>query len=464
MSSPNEKRPKRDEPYGGYYQTWDADEDRDLTRVGPGTPCGEYLRRFWHPVAITSELGDLPLALRVLGEDLVLFRDLSGQIGLVHRNCPHRRASLEYGTCENRGLRCCYHGWLFDVDGTILELPGQPESTVERLKKNLRLGAYPVKEYKGLIFAYLGPPEEVPKFSIYDTFEMPGMEMVPYKAPFRCNWLQVLDAIVDPIHTSILHSSASRPQFSQELGELGKLAFFERSIRLLGTNTRRVGDNVWVRVNEVILPNFTQAGAAFATDGTKPRYFGRSAFTRWVVPIDDTNTIAYAWANFGERGDPPEWNTWEGPQLIEQGELFDRPYEERQRFPGDLEAVEGMGPITIHKKEHLVPSDRGIALMRRRLRRQCRDLQEGKRLLQPTDLAPNPIPTYGGDTVLRLPPLDGQDDGDYLEKITARVMDLNFAADGRTGEDRDTFVIERLKAMETLGVDQAVDLEDAGTG
>ena len=109
---------------------------------------------------------------------------------------------------------------------------------------------------------------------------------------------------MDPIHTSFLHSQISGAQFSEGLGEIGELNIFERGIQFLGSNTRRVDDYVWVRVNELILPNFTQAGAAFAADGTKTRLFGRSSFTRWVVPIDNTHSMSLAWGNFGERGDP----------------------------------------------------------------------------------------------------------------------------------------------------------------
>ena len=279
--------------YRGYGTRFEAEPDQELTRIGPGTPCGEYLRRFWHPVALSSELADLPVAMRILGEDLVVFRDGDGRAGLVHRRCPHRRASLEYGTCQRRGIRCCYHGWHFDVDGTLLDAPGQPPQVQARLKRRVRLGAYPAFEYRGLVFAYLGPPEHMPEFPVYDTFELPDMEMVPYRAPFRCNWLQVLDAILDPVHTSFLHSSISREQFSAGFGEVGRMDFFDRSAWLMGTNTRRVGDNVWFRVNELVLPNFTQAGAAFAADGTKPRYYGRTAFVRWVVPVDDENTVAW---------------------------------------------------------------------------------------------------------------------------------------------------------------------------
>ncbi|MEX2202285.1 MAG: aromatic ring-hydroxylating dioxygenase subunit alpha [Dongiaceae bacterium] len=437
--------------FSGYHVRTDRQPDDEVTRVGPGTPCGEYLRRFWHPVAMTQDLGELPLTIRVLGEDLVLFRDLAGRYGLVHKNCPHRLASLEYGKCESDGLRCCYHGWLFDIDGTILDVPGQPAAIAERIKRNVRLGAYPVQEYKGLIFAYMGPPEETPEFPIYDAFVIPGMEMVPYKAPFGCNWLQVLDAILDPLHTSFLHARISRAQFSEELGELGELEFYDRTPYMLGTNTRRVGDNVWVRVNEMVFPNFTQAGALFACDGTAPRYFGRSAFVRWVVPIDDTNTVAYAWGCFGDRADPPEWNTQEGLQLIEQGELFDRTYDVRQRFPGDLEAVEGMGEITIHKNEHLVPSDRGIALMRRVLRQQIRDVKNGARAKQPVDAGPMPVNTYGSDTVLHLPPQPGRDDGEFLREVGNKVMTIYHEADHLRGDARDNQIFERLRALEAAG-------------
>ncbi len=453
MNVANPDRPKGNMPYGGYHQTREVPPDEEITRVGPGTPCGEYLRRFWHPVALESELGDVPLTRRVLGEDLVLFRDGGGRTGLVHRNCPHRRASLEFGVCENRGLRCCYHGWLFDVDGTILETPGEPEDNVTamRVRERVRLGAYPVEVYRGLIFAYLGPPEARPPFPHYDVYDLPDEVMVPYRAPFGCNWLQVLDAIVDPLHTAFLHSQISHLQFSQGFGEVGEMRFHERSTRLLGTNTRRVGDNVWVRVNELILPNFTQAGAAFAADGTKQRYFGRSAFTRWVVPLDDTHTIAYAWANFGERGDPPECNTPEGPELIEQGEVFDRPYAERQRNPADREATEGMGPINIHKKEHMVDSDKGVGLMRAAIRRGIRALATGEAPVQPSDLARGAIATYGSDTVLCLPPPADGDDRAFLRRVEAEVMDIFFAAEDMSGAARDEAVIESLKDLEARG-------------
>src|ERR1700746_143777 len=115
--------------YGGYFHREVPDEDAELTHVGPATPCGEYMRRFWQPVCFSSELSDLPLAVKILGEELVVFRDGSGKVGLLERHCCHRGTSLEFGLIGAKGIRCCYHGWLFDVDGTILETPGEPATS-----------------------------------------------------------------------------------------------------------------------------------------------------------------------------------------------------------------------------------------------------------------------------------------------------------------------------------------------
>ena len=435
--------------YTGYETRLSEHPDEELTQVGPETPCGEYLRRFWHPVYLTNDLCDLPVALKILGEELVLFRDLSGTLGLVHKHCPHRQASLEYGKCEEHGIRCCYHGWHFDTDGKLLDAPGQPENLSDRLKLRIKLGAYPVVEYKGLIFSYMGPIAEIPEFPVFDAMEFEKMEMVPYKAPFRCNWLQVLDAILDPLHTSFLHSNIGRVQFSEGFGEVGQMDFFERDVWMLGVNTRRVGENVWFRVNELVLPNFTQAGSAFASDGTQRRLYGRSSFTRWVVPVDDENTLALAWANFGERGDPPEWNTPEGPELIEQGEMFDRTYEERQRSPGDAEATEGMGRITVHKNENLVSSDRGITLMRKRLREQIRAVQNGETPARASVANSGLIPTYGGDTVLRIPRKGSPDESQTLSELAHAFMKMQYQADGLNEDERVRFVGERLTELET---------------
>ena len=161
------------ETYSGFLHRDVPTEDVDLTHVGPGTPTGEYLRRFWQPVAHSDELNDLPVRIRILGEDLVAFRDDAGRAGLLELHCCHRGTSLEYGKIEDGGIRCCYHGWLFDISGKILETPGEPETST--LKDRLYHGAYPVHEFNGLVFAYMGPPDKIYPFPMYAAYTAPGM-------------------------------------------------------------------------------------------------------------------------------------------------------------------------------------------------------------------------------------------------------------------------------------------------
>src|SRR5580704_2198081 len=198
-------------PYNGYAVAAPMKEDEELTHVGPRTPGGEYLRRFWHPVAMSAQLKEHPVAIRILGEDLVIFRDGGGAVGLLGRHCAHRRASLEFGRIETRGLRCCYHGWHFDVDGTILETPGEPEGS--DISSKICQPAYPVMEVKGLIFAYMGPPEERPEFPWFDSFDIPDHDLVPYAIHSPCNWLQESENSIDPVHSVFLHGRVNGPQF-----------------------------------------------------------------------------------------------------------------------------------------------------------------------------------------------------------------------------------------------------------
>ena len=160
------KAPFITKPLGAYYNREVPKEDDFFTRVGPDTPAGEYLRRFWQPVAYCHQLTDLPLRVRIMGEDLVVFRDKGGKIGLLELHCNHRGTSLEYGKIEHHGIRCCYHGWLFDVDGRILEMPLEPPDST--LKDRLYHGAYIVREYSGIVFAYMGPPDKIPEFPMFD--------------------------------------------------------------------------------------------------------------------------------------------------------------------------------------------------------------------------------------------------------------------------------------------------------
>ena len=359
---------------------------------------------------------------------------------------------MAYGKTEDEGIRCCYHGWLFSTNGEILETPGEDVDSkqAKKLRDTYKLGAYPVIEFNGLVFSYLGPMEKIPEFPHYDSFEIPGNISAPYRIDYNCNWIQVLDAIMDPLHTSFLHGQSSGLQFSEGFAEVGEIDFFERGIQYLGCNTRRINDNVWVRVNELILPNFTQAGAAFAADGTKSKYFGRSSFTRWVVPVDDHHCVALAWANFGDRGDPIEYNNQEGYERIEAGEISNRTPKEKRENPGDAEAVEGMGSITRHKGEHLMPTDKGVMIYRRRIRKLSKDLEEGQEPPQPQKTKGQVVRTNGQDTILKAPKINNNDK-EYVKSICSSVMSMQFNLEDMPLKERDNNIIKNLQEMEARG-------------
>ena len=441
-------------PYTGYEQSGLPAEDAELTHVTAGSPGGEYLRRFWHPVALESEITDIPLPLRVLGEDLVLFRGLDGAYGLLHRRCAHRGASLEYGKCEHRGLRCCYHGWLFAVDGALLEAPGEPPDSP--LPGRVRQGAYPVEVEAGVVFAYLGPSADQPAFPVYDTFDVPGTRRVPYAFHYPCNWLQVVENAMDPVHAVFLHTRNHGPAFSEAWGRLGVKEYHAVDEGFYYTNARRVGDNIWVRVHHVIMPNMTQAGAVLSMDGRTSRYFGRPSFTRWVVPVDNENTRAIAWANFGDRSDAQreEWMTPRMMEIIEGAEPRERSRAEALRKPGDYEAFVSQGRITRHANEHLATSDKGVALFRRRLRDDIRGLADGRPPYGASVRSEAPIPTYAGDNVLRVPPVAGASDEALILQVSREVARIILAGNALEGEARDAFVRGALMDLEASHSDQ----------
>src|SRR4051812_3359494 len=172
---------------------------------------------------LSSALQGLPQRARILGEDLVLFRDKTGRLGCLHLHCSHRGASLEFGVITERGLSCCYHGWLYDIDGTILETPGEPADSP--LRHETCHGAYPVREHGGLIFGYFGPPEAQPPFFVTDAAALDGNRLHPYYLPFPCNWLQSHENAVDPYHSVFLHTRIAGVQFSEAFGILPSTAF-----------------------------------------------------------------------------------------------------------------------------------------------------------------------------------------------------------------------------------------------
>ena len=387
--------------YGAYHHREVPEEDTSLTHVGPATPCGEYLRRYWQPICFSDDLNELPLRVTILGEDLVAFRDQSGAVGLLELHCPHRGTSLEFGLIDAGGIRCCYHGWLFAPDGTILETPGEPADST--LKDRLCHGAYPTHEHNGIVFAYLGPPEQRPPFPMYDSFARSGYRLIPGKKYFYpCNWLQIMENAMDPAHTAFLHTIVSGSQFTNEFGVLPELEFVETPIGMIYVATRRVGQNIWARMVEAVLPNLQQV-APIWEDGQHEHAFSGPMMTRWIVPLDDTNTMLIEYRHVSEtEGVTPAW--WADRGIMLPGQLAADSYEDGQRRPGDYEAQVSQRPIAVHGMEHLGTTDRGITTLRGLIRKGIRAVKAGG---EPVGLfrdGGGVIPTYCNNTVVRVPP------------------------------------------------------------
>jgi nitrite reductase/ring-hydroxylating ferredoxin subunit len=267
-------------PFDGYRRRDVPPPDPELTRVGPGTPCGEYLRRFWQPVAFARELTSAPLRSRILGEDLVVFRDRGGRVGVLHLHCAHRGTSLEFGIPLERGIRCCYHGWVYDVDGRCLETPGEPAGS--RLRERIWQGAYPTHEFAGLVFAYLGPSDRRPAFPMYDSYDVAGHQLMPAaKFMLPCNWLQVKDNSMDPVHTAFLHALSSGYQFTPAFGAVPELDWKLTDAGMVYLATRRVGDLVWVRVCDYMPPNIHQFTRE-TEEANEPKEASRPVIIRWA--------------------------------------------------------------------------------------------------------------------------------------------------------------------------------------
>jgi phenylpropionate dioxygenase-like ring-hydroxylating dioxygenase large terminal subunit len=309
---------------------------------------------------------------------------------------------LEHGLISDQGIRCCYHGWLFDVDGTILETPGEPANST--LKDRLCHGAYPTHEYNGIVFAYMGPPDLQPPFPIYDSFTRPGYRLIPgQKYYYPCNWLQILENAMDPVHTAFLHTIVSGSQFTDQFGEVPELDFTETPVGMIYVATRRVGENVWARMVEIVAPNLQQV-APIWEDGQTEHPFSGPMMSRWIVPVDDTHTLFVEFRHVSEtEGVTPSW--WADRAVMLPGQLPDtESYAASQRRPGDYEAQVGQRPIAIHALEHLGATDRGIIMFRRQVQRNIRAVQDGRDPEGLCRAAGKVIPTYSNDTIVRVPP------------------------------------------------------------
>ena len=399
-------------PYAGYHRDHaHAGEDDELTHVGPGTPGGEYFRRFWLPVAKTSELAEVPLRLRILGEDLVLFRDGSGEIGLLDLHCAHRGTSLEFGKIAEHGITCCYHGWHYAVDGRILDTPTHREPNT--LKERICQGAYPTRDYHGLVFAYMGRPDQQPAFPIYDVHLQPGITHLVDKFPSPCNWLQIRENGMDPIHSVYLHADH---QFPETLTEQPVLAFEETPIGIAALAARRIGDMVYLRQNEIFLPTADWVNGL--EDGNGETVFDRrGGMIDWVVPIDDTNSYTFKMYDVydfdnqpptgmdgvmdRERGAAGGFSN--AVAQAESGQSGDRSYSERQRSPGDWDVWTSQGAIHSHDGENLGITDTGVVRLRNLFRREIGRVRDGENPTGAVFGSDGTIRTHVHNTVIRVP-------------------------------------------------------------
>jgi phenylpropionate dioxygenase-like ring-hydroxylating dioxygenase large terminal subunit len=337
---------------------------------------GELLRRYWHPVGVSGDAGATPRPVKALGEELILFRDGEGRPGLVYPRCCHRGTTLYYGKVEERGIRCCYHGWLFDVEGHCLEMPCEPNPTGAQCAR-VRQPWYPVEERYGLVFAYFGPPEKRPVLPRYECLEVMGPgEFVEADdssigsggiviAP--CNWLQHFENVVDPYHVPILHGTFSGPQFVEQMAAFPKVKFEYGRQGVKSTSIRPGPDGKqFRRVTEAVVPTLR------VVPNPRVAQYGMVESIGWTLPIDDTHYRIYVAGRVKEKGELAKFKSrYNGKAWAELTEA------EHRQFPGDVEAQVGQGPITFHSEEHLMSSDQGVSMLRILLQKQVDIVAKG---------------------------------------------------------------------------------------
>jgi phenylpropionate dioxygenase-like ring-hydroxylating dioxygenase large terminal subunit len=392
-------------------------EQNDLiTLSGPGTPLGSFMRRYWQPAALVDELDPARPVRRVklLGEDLVLFRDPLGRYGLLHRHCAHRGADLAFGRPEDGGLRCPFHGWLFDATGACLDQPAEPAGST--FCQKVRQPAYPCIEAGGIVFAYMGPgaPPALPGF---DCFVAPATHVFAFKGFMECNWLQALEVGIDPAHASYLHrffadedpAAAYGKQFrgttmgadmpmTRILREYARprieVETTEYGLRIAALRQLNESE-MHIRITNMAFPH------AFVIPMSQ-----EMTITQWHVPVDDTHCYWYAiFTSFTQPVDKAQMRAqrlklYELPDYTPRTNArndygFDPHEQAHATYTGmgddinvhDQWAVESMGPIQDRTREHLGASDKAIAAYRRLLVRAIRDTDAGRTPLLAGDAA-----------------------------------------------------------------------------
>ena len=376
-----------------------ARDREDLTRVGPGTVMGEFMRQYWIPAALSSELkpdGD-PMRLLLLGEKLIAFRDSAGRVGVIDQRCPHRCASLFLGRNEENGLRCVYHGWKFDVTGQCIDMPSVPAE--HDFKHKVKAKAYPTAERNGLVWVYMGAREQAPPLPAIEVSLLPAADMTQQFVQRRCNWLQALEGEIDTSHFGFLHMGSVGledldPDDPLRYTIMNRAPDYHVADAPWGTTYAAfrpadAGQTYW-RVANFMFPFWTQTPA-----GAFPTHLGARAW----VPMDDEHTmfLHLHWKASSPsipltRRDGisplhvtrmldfrPNDSGWYGRWRLDADEDNDWQIDRASQRDGrsytgignihlqDQAITESMGPIIDHELEHLGPSDRMITRTRRRL-------------------------------------------------------------------------------------------------
>jgi 5,5'-dehydrodivanillate O-demethylase len=338
-------------------------ENELISRVGAGTPAGETLRKYWLPVGLSSEIdARAPKLVRWLGEDLLLFRDEFGRVGLTHPNCPHRGTSLDYGWIESGGIRCCYHGWVFDINGRCLEQPGEPAES--NFKDKIRLKAYPVRELGGMIWAYMGK-EKAPELPNYHFLVRDDGERQFSSYVRECNYMQQLENALDPVHATILHGRPvhgfpaapewmETPDFTVAMSDTMAYYVARRKGPQEGTEWHR--EVAYVPPLMVVHHGGTLPGDPLA----------EMVDVAWRVPIDDFTTRSFIVKFFpnanGKRGNEEKSARPKPPPLMRGTR---RQWDMATINGQDNAAQISQGALVDRSAEHLGFSDRGVILVRK---------------------------------------------------------------------------------------------------
>jgi phenylpropionate dioxygenase-like ring-hydroxylating dioxygenase large terminal subunit len=362
----------------------------DIPHVSPGTPAGEWFRRYWIVVSAMRDLHDIPKAIKILGEDLVLFRDQAGKIGLIGAHCPHRGASLEYGDIECGGIRCPYHGWLFDVRGQCLEMPAEPKGS--KFAQKVKHLSYSVREQGGLLFAYLGPkPDDPPPLPKYAALaDCAGQRSLEATRVYDYNWFNFIENGADPAHFSILHrADPDDGTWRSWFFNFKDIPYFDAIETAYGMKvvSRKPGpsaDTEYIDEKSFALPSILQIGDTEFTHFRQPREAlsagSHNAHFMFVTPNDDHSFTLFTVNHY--TGSDPEFFQKLAPSRKVEAKAEKKPYDRRKYSPfrGNVRTeditCQSTQPLLDRRKEQLGTSDKGVILIRRIILNAIRAVQE----------------------------------------------------------------------------------------